>query len=1275
MSRVKTKSDIYLDGATWITLTTKSYKYDNSGNVIKELDALGYDSGTGTTVNEKINSGYGTESAYNLAGKLVTVLDAVSKQRALPYTIKYDYDALGRKLSETNAKGVITLYTLDKNGNITKVSLKKNQNSSAQILKTATYDLMDRLKTQTDGIGATTTYGYNAFDKVRKAIYPGDATIDTNTVIYQYDENSNLKKQSDSTSKISTIAYDNQGRVISKTQNSITTSTAYDKNGNKRFETNANGVVKTSTYDQLNRMITASVTVQGSPQTTTYGYDANSNQTSVTNWRGNTSTNIYDPLNRLIEKRDPYTIIQKLEYTKNSLQSKSFDALNNPTTFSYDINGRLLTTTDALGHSTSQGYDDAGNVSTKTDGRNISTTFNFDEFGRLKSVINAKGEQTSYTYDLNGNMLTQTDGNGNTTIFKYNVANKLITRIDPNGTGNPKKTESYTYYADSSMKTKLDRNGKITNYSYDVYGRLTNQVNGSASLSYTYDNNGNQLTMTDATGTTTRTYDELGRVLAKDVQNIGTSTFQYDITTGVPDGCTGEKSIDPKGNVTLKVNDKAGRLLTVTADNKITTYSYFANGSRQSVVYTDGSREDYTYYADGLNKTLVNKKADGTVIDNYSYTYDAAHNQTSKTDKKGVTSYTYDSLNRLETVTEPNGKVTSYTFDKAGNRLSETATAGTQAVVTTYTYNDQNRLTKTVTQDGTQTEKVTYVYDSNGNMINKSRVVVKNTPSGNKAEVAGSKAGDSDTNYQSLYKYDVWNQLTKATEGKTISVYGYNGDGLRVQKTVNGTSTRYLYEADKVVFEVDGLGNQTARNVYGINLLARTVDGQQLFYMYNGHADVTALIDSIGAVKQSYYYDAFGNIAEQSGTVNNSITYAGYQYDSETGLYYLNARMYDAKIARFMQEDTYTGDTNDPLSLNLYTYCQNEPIMYSDPTGHWQESDKNLTQDARIAVSRLTDLYYSTNDPAKKAQISKEANQIRSNSDNIAKTTQNSAVATQFTAALKKDGSVSASDWLKISNTYTGTTTQNAVATINSCTSSTSLKFQSTVESISHGLDDKKPTQLVVQTSSSQGAGKTTVTFKEMTTDWTMEGYTYALKSGSASTVNLLIDSYNNSASKNLKIPTIQVQASAKPILPSNQTKLNLGKLAGNMTFVAGTIIITAGAGEAINALTTPKAVVAAIETRSPVIIGETMKRVEMEATKYPGATILNDMPEYWNMGLKDYEVTSKMMAYNRSWILEQLKSGRQIIDIGYDVNRNTPSIFYQMEQNMIKNYGKLNPK
>jgi len=83
-----------------------------------------------------------------------------------------------------------------------------------------------------------------------------------------------------------------------------------------------------------------------------------------------------------------------------------------------------------------------------------------------------------------------------------------------------------------------------------------------------------------------------------------------------------------------------------------------------------------------------------------------------------------------------------------------------------------------------------------------------------------------------------------------------------------------------------------------------------------------------GQAAATYYYDAFGNITESTGDADNPIRYAGYQYDEETETYYLNARYYDPRIARFLQEDTYRGSASDPLSLNLYTYGNNHPVLY-----------------------------------------------------------------------------------------------------------------------------------------------------------------------------------------------------------------------------------------------------------------------------------------------------------------------------------------------------------
>ena len=947
MDRVLAKKDVYKDPATgqWITLYTKTYKYDNSGNMIKELDAIGYDYGSGSTLEEKINTGYGTEYRYNLASVLESATDPVSKERELAYTTKIEYDGLGRKLSETNAAGVITGYTYNDVGNVLSVSVKKNPASSAQVIQRSTYDLVGRLLTQTDGNGNITTYEYNALNQPRKTIYPGDSTIPDDTVISQYDVMGKLKLQQDSLGKLTIFTYDNQGRQTSSTEKKsdntqvITVSAKYDVNGNRCVEVDGNGTVKTNTYDELNRLKSTKITAGGVEKTTAYGYDANGNQTTVTDWLGNTSTNIYDPLNRVIEKQDPYATIQKLEYNKNSKQIKSVDALGNTTQYIYDKNDRLIATIDPEGHTTGQSYDDAGNTTAKTDGRSITTTYKYDQYNRLTQVINAKSEVTGYTYDLNGNKLNQTDGNGNTTTYEYNAANKVTRKIDQGGrlgvqgkyTYLDPKTEKYTYNTDGSIRDMTDRNGQQTLYTYDIHGRLISKAIGSNVISYTYDNNGNQLTVTDSTGTITRTYDEQNRVLTKSVPGFETTTFTYDKSEG--NGLYSETTEDFKNNLTERIFDKAGRLYKVTADGKTTTYEYNENGSRKSVKYDDGAKEEYTYFKDGLNKTLVNKKADGSIIDSYSYTYDRAHNQTSKTDSKGVTNYEYDSLNRLEKTVEPNGRTTSYTFDKAGNRLTETVMSGATSVTTTYTYNEQNRLVSTVKQSGSQTATDKYMYDNNGNTISKTTETVKPVEPDVTGGFSLGKAGESTTSEVTNYRFDVWNQLVKTVTGQKTVTYSYNGEGYRVSKTENGQNINYLYEGDKVILETDGAGNQTAKNVYGLNLLTRTSGSDTMEYMYNGHADVTALLGANGTVKGTYYYDAFGNIVEQTGDVNNNITYAGYQYDKETDLYYLNARYYDSKIARFISEDTNTGSVEDPLSLNLYTYCHNEPIMYIDPDG------------------------------------------------------------------------------------------------------------------------------------------------------------------------------------------------------------------------------------------------------------------------------------------------------------------------------------------------------
>jgi RHS repeat-associated protein len=363
-----------------------------------------------------------------------------------------------------------------------------------------------------------------------------------------------------------------------------------------------------------------------------------------------------------------------------------------------------------------------------------------------------------------------------------------------------------------------------------------------------------------------------------------------------------------------------------------------------SVVYQNGYSEEYTYYKDNQLRTLVNKTANGTVIESYSYNYDNAHNMLSKTDNKGTTSYTYDELNRLKTVTEPSGKVTIYTYTSAGNRNTETVVEGSNTTVKVYTYDSLNRLLSIIVSLNTVTvENTAYTYDNNGNQLT-SRV---------DSYVNGLLQSSSVT----TNVYENLNQLIQTTTPDNTTIKNiYNGEGLRVGKQVGNSSTKYLYSSDKVVLELDGNGNLIARNIYGINLLERITESNKAYYFYNGHADTTKLIAQDGTVLNNYYYDAFGNITDSNENMDNPYRYAGYQYDKETKTYYVIARIYDPSTGRFLQEDSYSGDINDPLSLNLYTYCHNEPNMYNDPTGHFFESLKNIWGGIKEAASSAWDV-------------------------------------------------------------------------------------------------------------------------------------------------------------------------------------------------------------------------------------------------------------------------------------------------------------------------------
>ena len=172
----------------------------------------------------------------------------------------------------------------------------------------------------------------------------------------------------------------------------------------------------------------------------------------------------------------------------------------------------------------------------------------------------------------------------------------------------------------------------------------------------------------------------------------------------------------------------------------------------------------------------------------------------------------------------------------------------------------------------------------------------------------------------------------------------YDAEGLRAEMEENGQLVKFLYNEDReAVAEEESDGN-VIRYIRGLGLISSDSEKAKTYYHYvsDEQGSITHVIngeekesgelpqeDVQSRVLNHYEYDAFGNTIRCEEQVHNRFHNTGEQYDPLTGQYSLRARYYNPVIAGFTQEDTYYGD-----GLNLYTYCQNNPILYHDPTGH-----------------------------------------------------------------------------------------------------------------------------------------------------------------------------------------------------------------------------------------------------------------------------------------------------------------------------------------------------
>ncbi len=939
-----------------------TYAYDPQGRLETITDPVGlpttlvYNGGLLETITDHV--GRITQFQHDSQGNLITITDPDLTARTFAYNSRH------RMTAQTSKRGFETRYVYNDAG--LQVKAIRPDGAVHQVAPSEAVGLLDPASgSGTQGnpapvirpaeVVSTITDGHGQVTTVTLGLYgaeTGRTDALERTTTTQRDADGNPEVTTPPNGAITRRTFDDQGNVLS-----LVEAEGLPEERTTTFEYDPTFNLVTKIIDPANKVTTIVRNANGNPERvinpflddrvrtfrsdglvetdtdenlvpTTFTYDLKGNLETILDGEGHTTRFVRDVAGNVT------TMIEGEGTTEQRTRVFTYDDLNRletatdgtpnpPTQFRYDAQGNLEETELPTGEIEVRTYDPMNRVASIDDPLRGLTTFTYDANGNLERTVNAAGDQTTFGYDAadqlktitdalsgvqvfdydeEGNVETFTDARGKVTTFDYDKLNRQTERLSHGGTF----TTTFTYDKRDSLKTTTDPKNQTITRNYDDLNRLEEIITPDNTITIQYDKVGNPEDITDNDSQVTFTYDGLNRVETAETSKDGGLQPNV-LLTSVYDAVGNRTQLDEDSgtSVTQYLYDLAGRLEKLTPPPGAAmevSLSYDPAGRLQNIVYPNGVVSAYGYDAKGRLDSLSHTVAPNPAFASHSYTYNPVGNIKDILDQVNPINnrtHNYDVLQRLKTGgTTTNAE--TYEYDLVGNRT-------TSFLSSSHNHDDLNRLT--------EDDQYIYTYDNNGNLETKTDKAIP-------TEVT-------------TYHWDAQDQLIQIDrpDGTTVT-YKYDGLGRRIEKSVAGSVTRYVYDGEDIFLEYDGTNTFLARYSHGDQvdqpLMLQKAGVGHFYYHSNHQGSITHLTDGSGGVANSYIYDSYGRRSNVIESVIQSYSYTGREYDGESGLYYYRARYYDSHTGRFLSEDPIRFGAGDQ---NFYRYVFNSPLNFRDPDG------------------------------------------------------------------------------------------------------------------------------------------------------------------------------------------------------------------------------------------------------------------------------------------------------------------------------------------------------